>query len=137
MTNLISGKEALIALANGEKVQWCSKDFPVWDDLDTWNANTRNFLHDTCIKEGGFNYRLKPRTIRLNGIEVPAPFNPKNGEDFYYLDCTSDNYGGWAKTSWRNVESDAFKNNTVFGAWRTEDEIKQVVAALRQVFGGA
>ena len=70
-------------------------------------------------------------------MEVPAPFEPKDGEDFYYLDCTSDNYGGWAKTSWRNAESDSFKNNTVFGAWRTEEEIKQVVAALRQVFGGS
>lgn len=84
-----------------------------------------------------YEFRLKPRTITINGIEVPAPFEPKNGEDFYYLDCTSDNYGGWAKTAWRNIESDSFKNNTVFGAWRTEEEIKQVVAALRQVFGGS
>ena len=84
-----------------------------------------------------YEFRLKPRTISINGIEVPAPFEPKNGEDFYYLDCTSDNYGGWAKTAWRNIKSDSFKNNTVFGAWRTEEEIKQVVAALRQVFGGS
>ena len=125
---LISGKEALIALANGEEVQ-------IWNG-NIWLDVEGDYQIDVFLKTER-KFRLKPRTITINGIEVPAPFEPKNGEDFYYLDCTSDNYGGWAKTSWRNVESDSFKNNTVFGAWRTEEEIKQVVAALRQVFGGS
>lgn len=129
---LISGKEALIALCDGLKVEYRMKGASNWgNDQKTIYLNLNNFM------TGQYEFRLKPRTISINGIEVPAPFEPKNGEDFYYLDCTSDNYGGWAKTSWRNVESDAFKNNTVFGAWRTEDEIKQVVEALRQVFGGS
>ena len=126
---LISGKEAKLAWANGEELEFYSPDLDVWFGL-----NDEPFISDVFDTRP---IRLKPRTITVNGIEVPAPFKPKNGEDFYYLDCTSDNYGGWAKTSWRNVESDAFKNNTVFGAWRTEEEIKQVVAALRQVFGGS
>ena len=130
MSELISGKEALIALANGEEVQFCD-NMGVWHNAGIHTHTIGLFLND-C-----YEFRLKPHTITINGIEVPAPFEPKNGEDFYYLDCTSDNYGGWAKTSWRNVESDSFKNNTVFGAWRTEEEIKQVVAALRQVFGGS
>jgi hypothetical protein len=125
---LISGKEALIALANGEEVQ-------IWNGNIWWDVEGDYQINVFLKTERKF--RLKPRTITINGIEVPAPFEPKSGEDFYYLDCTSDNYGGWAKTSWRNVESDAFKNNTVFGAWRTEEEIKQVVSALRQVFGGS
>ena len=133
---LISGKEALIALANGESVQCANAVTLNWSDVD---GDCHIDLFTTAKNRNGFDFvfRLKPRTISINGIEMPAPFKPKNGEDFYYLDCTSDNYGGWAKTSWRNVESDAFKNNTVFGAWRTEKEIKQVVAALRQVFGGS
>lgn len=126
---LISGKEALIALANGEEVEYEVVVDKVWKLISSMSVN--------LILNDNFRFRLKPHTILINGIEVPAPFEPKNGEDFYYLDCTSDNYGGWAKTSWRNVESDSFKNNTVFGAWRTEEEIKQVVAALRQVFGGS
>ena len=135
---LISGKEALIALANGEEVEyWCETDPSIqkrWTPIKSLSEYKLSyFLED----KPRFEFRLKPRTITINGIEVPAPFEPKNGEDFYYLDCTSDNYGGWAKTSWRNVESDSFKNNTVFGAWRTEEEIKKVVAALRQVFGGS
>ena len=125
---LISGKEAKLAWANNKEVEYMP--------LNKWNllgGSTPLSIFD----RDDVKFRLKPRTITINGIEVPAPFEPKNGEDFYYLDCTSDNYGGWAKTSWRNVESDSFKNNTVFGAWRTEEEIKQVVAALRQVFGGS
>ena len=125
---LISGKEALIALANGEEVQ-------IWNG-NIWLDVEGDYQINVFLKTER-KFRLKPRTITINGIEVPAPFKPKNGEGFYYLDCTSDNYGGWAKTAWRNIESDSFKNNTVFGAWRTEEEIKQVVAALRQVFGGS
>ena len=128
MSELISGKEALIALANGEEVEFFYRD--AWDSIGEMIV-IDHFTNDK------FKFRLKPRTITINGIEVPAPFEPKNGEDFYYLDCTSDNYGGWAKTSWRNVESDSFKNNTVFGAWRTEEEIKQVISALRSVFKGS
>ena len=126
---LISGKDALIALANGEEVELQATGDMNWYNSTQWTV--RELL---CFKG---RFRLKLRTITINGTEVPAPFKPKNGEDFYYLDCTSDNYGGWAKTAWRNIESDSFKNNTVFGAWRTEEEIKQVVAVLRQVFGGS
>ena len=133
---LISGKDALIALANGSVVQG-NIGFG-WIDIDLNDGILLNSFITERNRDGiAVKFRLKPKTITLNGIEVPAPFEPKNGEDFYYLDCTSDNYGGWAKTSWRNVESDSFKNNTVFGAWRTEEEIKQVVAVLRQVFGGS
>ena len=127
---LIGGKEALIALANGESVEVKRIHDNEWEPAQLFGVSVFTDSETT-------SFRLKPRTITINGIEVPVPFEPKNGEDFYYLDCTSDNYGGWAKTSWRNVESDSFKNNTVFGAWRTEEEIKQVVAALRQVFGGS
>ena len=143
---LISGKEALIALANGKDVDACvtlrqNRGEWHWFNAKTLTVNEIEVMETNGDLYGGdileIAFRLKPRTITINGIEVPAPFEPKSGEDFYYLDCTSDNYGGWAKTSWRNVESDSFKNNTVFGAWRTEEEIKQVVAALRQVFGGS
>lgn len=123
---LISGADALRALADGKEVQCTITGKNDWTK-DIYGIQPYYFLGGGV---GQFQFRLKPRTIKLE-LEIPAPFEPKNGEDFYYLDCTSDNYGGWAKTSWRNVESDAFKNNTVFGAWRTEEEIKQVVAALR------
>lgn len=108
---MISGKEALIALANGEEVEYQAMDnnfYPLQDFLDSAKI------------------RLKPKTITINGVEVPAPFEPKKGDIFYYL---NDDYPyGYM---WLRKTQD---NNFKFGAWRTEEEIKQVVEALRNVF---
>ena len=117
---LISGKEALIALANGEQVEFFYRD--VWDSIGEMIV-IDHFISDK------FKFRLKPRTITTNGIEVPAPFEPNYGEKSYriapIIDCGyTEIYG-----------SDDCELQ--FGAWRTEEEIKQVVAALRQVFGGS
>ena len=118
MANLISGKEALIALANGEEVQWATGgDFQ--DVTDEWQV--REFLHPS------FKFRLKPKTIKLNGIEVPAPFEPKEGEIYWYLTDSRCGYGCIENKEGCRVG---------IAAWRTEEEIKQVVAALRQIFGG-
>ena len=119
MTNLISGKEALIALANGEEVQWATgNDFQ--DITDEWQV--REFLHPS------FKFRLKPRTITINGIEVPAPFEPKVGEKYWFIaDYTSHGYSD---------TQEGTGINSSIGKWKSEEEIKQVVAALRQVFGG-
>lgn len=125
MSKLISGKEALIALANGESVQCKNKDLDNWCDvvddcpisLLTTEKNRNGFW---------FEFRIKPRTITINGIEVPAPFDPKDGEKFWII---SDDYmSGYTSSNLIRGYS--------FGAWRTEEEIKQVVTALRQVFGG-
>ena len=123
MTELISGKEALIALANGEKVQWMNGD--CFQDV-TAQWQLCEFLHPS------FKFRLKPRTITINGIEVPAPFEPKIGEYVYFI--SSDEVKGYAETTL--VDTEMNWGFVQFGAWRTEEEIKQVVAALRQIFGG-
>ena len=117
MTNLISGKEALIALANGEEVEnWNGS---VWWDVDkTWQVGA--FMADR-------KFRIKPRTIKLE-LDIPAPFEPKEGEKAYRLapaiPCGyTEFYFGEDENEWQ------------FGAWRTEEQIKQVVAALRQISG--
>lgn len=117
---LISGKEALIALANGEEVQQ-------WNGSIFWDIDTR--WQVSVFFQNERKFRLKPRTISINGIEVPAPFKPKEGEDVW---CISDDHGcGYCCYAWH-------KNHSVqVAAWRTEEEIKQVVAVLRQVFGGS
>lgn len=117
---LISGKDALIALANGEEVQWMNGE-RFQDVTDQWQLC--EFSHPS------FKFRLKPRTITINGIEVPAPFEPKEGEYFWYI---SDEY----TTGYSCNTKDSFLGDIRLGAWRTEEEVKQVVAALRQVFGG-
>ena len=123
MSELISGKEAKLAWANGENVEFYSEDLDKWFSL-----NDDVFLSDVFDAR---KLRLKPRTIALNGIEVPAPFDPKYGDEVYFIDCeTTKGYSG-------DAIGEGCKERWIqFGAWRTEEEIKQVVAALRSVFKG-
>ena len=127
MTNLISGKEALIALANGEDVEYFDtrETFKSSGWTDAKGMQAWLFIQST---DGLYKFRLKPRTIKLS-LEIPAPFEPKVGEKAYRLapiiPCGyTEFYFGEDENEWQ------------FGAWRSEDEIKQVVAALRQIFGG-
>ena len=123
MTNLISGKEALIALANGEDVEYLEDD-------NKWNLIDKEFVVISALID--CKLRLKPRTITINGIEVPAPFEPKEGEKYW---CFSTQTAlGYGHNVYESERADRRFIN--MGAWRTEEEIKQVVAALRQIFGG-
>ena len=118
MSELISGKEALIALANGEEVQqWNGNIF--WDIDSNWQVSV--FFQE------GRKFRLKPRTITINGIEVPAPFAPKVGDEVWFLNDDSERGYGCSAEYDKDIKS-------YFGWWRTEGEIEQVVAALREVF---
>ena len=128
MSELISGKEALIALANGEEVEFK-------DGMEKWE----NIKHHMNLDLSMFltapewmKFRLKPRTITINGIEIPATFKPVEGDTFYYL-SPEDECGYDYKCF---VEGYPYfdGNKIQFGAWRTESEIKQVVAAQRIVF---
>ena len=118
---MMTGKEALIALANGEDVQFCDH-MGVWHNAGIHTHAIGLFLND-CHE-----FRLKPHTISINGIEVPAPFKPKLDDVVYYLTTTKNEGYTWGHFH----PSDA--QMTQFGAWRTEEEIKQVVAALRSIF---
>ena len=115
MSKLISGKEALIALANGEEVE-CYKH--EWMNVD------RLSVRDLTSSDNMYKFRLKPHTITINGIEVPAPFEPKEGVDGHIIDLVV------SPVIWDGSDPETYR----IGAWRTEEEIKQVVAALRSVF---
>ena len=122
---LISGKQALIALANGESVEYMdtSGTFESLGWSNAFGLGTNLFFLDR------FKFRLKPHTITLNGIEVPAPFEPKVGEEYWFIaDYISSAYG---------CTQEGTGINSSIGKWKSEEEIKQVVAALRQVFGGS
>lgn len=123
MTNLISGADALRALANGVEVQ-CRNNITGTDWTNAKCLLVESFFNPTTM----WSFRLKPHTITLNGIEVPAPFEPKVGEKYWFIaDYTSYGYSD---------TQEGTGINSSIGKWRTEDEIKQVVAALRQIFGG-
>lgn len=123
MTNLISGADALRALADGKTVEVKRIHDNEWQPAQVFGVSVFTDFETT-------SFRLKPRTITINGIEVPAPFEPKEGDEVYFIDCEprqgylNDLIGDGCEPEW-----------TQFGAWRTEDEVKQVVEALRHVFG--
>ncbi|RSO57573.1 hypothetical protein EA756_08760 [Acinetobacter lactucae] len=129
---LISGAEALRALADGKEIQWVSTDFKNWNDLDIWNANLKTFLNEKYIAEGEFKFRLKPRTTKLE-LEIPAPFEPKVGEEYFYLN--SGRESGYAMKLHDGKQMDFMAIQ--FGAWRTEEEIKKVVEQLRKIRGAS
>ena len=133
MTNLISGKEALIALANGQEVEyWCENDPSIqkkWTPIKSLSEYKLSYFLENKPR---FEFRLKPRTITINEIEVPAPFKPKEGEEYWCF--STQTVLGYGHNVYESERADRRFIN--MGAWRTEDEIKQVVAALRQIFGG-
>jgi len=116
MSELISGKEAKLEWANGKTIEFHYAD-TIWAELPS--CAQLSIFDDEEIK-----FRLKPRTITINGIEVPAPFEPKEGELFYYIsDEYVDGFSSWDNFSYKYM-----------AVWRTEEEIKQVITALRKVF---
>ncbi|SSV06613.1 Uncharacterised protein [Acinetobacter baumannii] len=75
---LISGADALRALADGKDVQ-VSTQFTSssWDD-DTATYTAEEILGEETAETDDYNsmklfFRLKPQTIKLNEVEVPAP----------------------------------------------------------------
>lgn len=131
MSELISGKEAWNAKSDGENVLWsiAGLDYGLsWQELtdkEFMNWDTGRFL----LPQTKYRFKLKPSTIKLNGIEVPAPFDPKDGDVYFYMtnfyECGYDS---------RVFNSKHISNHYHIQAWRTEGEIVQVVAALRSIF---
>ena len=125
MSELISGEEAKLAWASGEDIELCYKQH---EEENTWFLLLSTDPLSTFDRDD-FLFRLKPRTITINDIEVPAPFEPKEGEKFWHLYPSMGR--GYNFTT--SIDSDHYEQ---FGAWRTEEEIKQVVSALRSIFKG-
>ena len=121
MSELLSGKEAKLAWANGEQLQ------VVHITLKEWEVLTDNYML-SIFDNDSYIFRRKPRTITLNNIEVPAPFEPSIGDEIFVL-CPY--YGCGYRHDYYQEERESC---TQFGVWRTEEEIKQVVSALRSVF---
>lgn len=126
MSELISGKEAKLAWANGEDIELCYKQHK---EENTWFLLLNTDPLSTFDRDD-FLFRLKPRTITINGIEVPAPFEPKEGERYWFMSTST--ILGYACNDFELDKIDS--RFMVNGAWKSEDEIKQVVAALRKIF---
>ena len=123
MSELISGKEAKLAWANGKKLQIANKivgeDFYDMDD-----SNTTLNIFDLDF----YQFRLKPRTITINGVEAPCNKSKHDKDDVVWVISTAcENWYDW-------IYGSDCDSNTLY--WETEEEIKQVVSALRSIFKG-
>ena len=69
---------------NGEKVQYCT--FP---NIDEWRECSDDLLSHSW--DLSYQFRIKPKTININGFEIPQPLReePKDG-DYYWVALMSD-----------------------------------------------
>jgi hypothetical protein len=123
MSELISSEEARLAWASGIDLQWSDSNFPKWTDLD--DQYKLSIFNDNDVK-----FRIKPKTILINGMEIPAPFDPKGDVEYWYL-CPHSGHGYTMRNSGERTIL------AQFGAWRTEEEIIQVVTTFREILKGA
>ena len=119
MSELISGKEALESILNGIDVQYLNP-FNQWDD-SAIAISVMDFL------DCKFKFRLKPRTINLNGVEVPSCGNNyKQGQAIWVL-CSTD------PREYTAIILDESDSLPAYW-WSSAEEAQQVVAALRDIF---
>lgn len=129
---LISGADALNDYSNAQVSYDFGNGEYKWFPLDQCEFSIPQILkgHNDAYDPFALAklvFRLKPRTITLN-VEIPAPFEPKEGEEFFILAPLS--VTGYTKV--QGITTQVLLDEYVkLGAWRTEEEIKQVVAALR------
>ena len=122
MSKAINGEQAAELYIQGKFIQLLNIADD-WVDVDE-NVKISYFR----MRKDELVFREKPPFITVNGIEVPKSSDTYSGGLIGIL-CGTDT---------REYTSLALDENDELPAyfWRTEDEIKQVVAALRQVFGG-
>ncbi|MDH2644727.1 hypothetical protein [Acinetobacter baumannii] len=131
---LISGAEALRALADGKEVEynWLNQKSSKWmlisEELKQFNLY--EILSGTT-EFGAIKFRLKPQTVKVE-LELPKPFEPEEDCHVYILDDGKTD--GYRRYSYE-VHGD--KGNTFIGIWRTKEEIKQVVEQLRKIRGAS
>ncbi|ADO14418.1 AB1gp47 [Acinetobacter phage AB1] len=118
---LISGAEALRALADGKEAEGFSEENEEWVPIVYFTVQE--------VVNGLYKFRLKPQTVKVE-LELPKPFEPEEDCHVYILDDGKTD--GYRRYSYE-VHGD--KGNTFIGIWRTEEEIKQVVEQLRKIKG--
>lgn len=84
-------KEALIAHLQGEKVQ-CMGSEGTWKPLMEKIGEGLIRYVDTQSYMSGLSFRIAPRTILVNGVEVPAPEKdaPADGTQYFIPYLTDD-----------------------------------------------
>lgn len=119
--NMLSREEAKIAWAQGKKVE-----INLIDDKSWIEVSSGMVLHIFDVEANKF--RIKPEVFPLNAVAIPAQFNPKQGDEAWFI---SDDHGcGYASTTCNRFTE--FK----YGAWDSEEKVKQVVEAVSKLLKG-
>lgn len=108
-------------LADGEKIQV---------NVNGWTTLSKEGVLRHILTGTHNEFRLAPRTIRVNGVEVPAPERvaPISGTKYYVPDTCS--YGLCFGVTWENQEYDtnSFQRGLVY--LHKEDAIARAKAML-------
>lgn len=129
---LISGADVPALIKKGESVQFRSV-FNVqgggeWQDLNLERDEEEFSLGDLINTR--FEWRLKPQTIKLE-LELPKPFEPQMGDRYWIIHPAFKR----GYTEGMFGEADKHEAFQQFGAYRTEDDVKQAVEQLRKIRG--
>jgi len=117
--SLISGADALRALAYGKEVEYLYGT--------QWESATGNQILISAFLGDKFKFRIKPQTIKIE-LEIPKPFVPKVGDMVWFI--SRDNTCGYS----HDVFGHGLEEKWIqYGAWRTKEEIKIVVEQLRKL----
>lgn len=133
---LISGADALRALADGKEVELLDEELDIsWTKIMT-EKDERNAI-EPCISMffDGYReikFRLKPQTIKVE-LELPKSFEPKDGDIYWFI--TPNHSTGYDFSEFDDSQGD--KLLMQYGVYRTEEEIKQVVEQLRKIRGAS
>lgn len=132
---LISGAEALRALADGKEVDVHESTYKneVWFNLKETKFTPAEILAEKVRnKPYTLTFRLKPQTIKLE-LELPKPFDPKLGDIYWFI---SPFYStGYDHCTFTNDSAD--KLHVQYGAYRSEDDVKKAVEQLRKIRGAS
>lgn len=123
-------KEALIAHLKGERVEVMGID-GVWKPFMMIVGDARLVHVDAPSFCAGCSFRLAPRrTIRVNGVEVPAPemVAPSYDSEYFVADPTATEFT-W-RFSWQDAESDCMFLERGLVYLRKEDAIDRAKAML-------
>ncbi len=119
---LISGADALRALADGKEVEGFSEENEEWIPIVYFSVQE--------VVNGLYKFRLKPQTIKLE-LELPKPFEPQMGDRYWIIHPAFKR--GYTECMFGEADKhEAFQQ---FGAYRTEDDVKKAVEQLRKIRG--
>ena len=116
LTEVLTPLQAAEAILNEDKLQVYDTDCSKWY---TFSCGHRNITIED-LKH--IKLRLKPKTIVINGVEVPAPAKKGNIEHYFYIVNFSE---GIVNTIDKMYISNNFKHY-----WATEEDAQKVLDAM-------